>query len=113
MFKVLYYLLLLLLLFSRCRSCRCRGCSTSQNHSQYATISLKNARQKRRPQVPKERLKGLPLRTCNQKKNILISSSWRVNRLYRDKSVSFYSFYAFLHCFRQRIAALFLWDEPL
>ena len=60
---------------------------------------MKNARQKRRPQVPKERLKGLPLRTCNQKKNSLISSSWRVNRLYRDKSVSFYLYKPFCTVF--------------
>ena len=44
MFKVFFYLLVLLLIFSRSRSCRRRGRSTSQNHFQYASISLKNRR---------------------------------------------------------------------
>ena len=64
---------------ARFHHCRCSGCSTSQNHSRYKTISLKNRRfiEKRATKTTSagtHRLKGLSLKICIQK-NILISSS--------------------------------------
>ena len=60
--------------FSRFPHCPCRGCSTSQTHSRYKTISLKNRRfdEKRVTKATSpgthETLKGLSLKTCIKKK---------------------------------------------
>ena len=76
-------LLLLLFVFSRFHHCRCRGCSISQNHSRYKTISLKNRlfNEKRATKTTTagthDRLKGLSLKTYIQKNTLI--SSWRVS----------------------------------
>ena len=67
-------LLLSLFVFFRFPRCTCRGCSTSQNHSRYKTISLKNCRfdekfaTKATFPSTHERLKGLSLKAYIKKK---------------------------------------------